>query len=279
MIGTLAATIMLIAGLGGFVSAARASRSRVERIAEVWKRAARLVGGQWAKAEGAWYTPKAGTIRAYVDHVDVTVVTDSKSATHANAEAPTAASLAIEVRPRELSLRSAADLPVEVMTGDESFDDAHIVATTHADLARAWMSPKVQRAIAASRPYVFRLGGGHVQVSRAHLEDDPDRLARVIRAAAVFAFRGKEIARAWSVMATKLEGETQSPLTLEGGEGSAIHFTRGSVTLTVSAEQALTTIRAGELRIDLPGVVTDVERIEAAIAGAGPTAPTVGPYR
>ena len=104
-------------------------------------------------------------------------------------------------------------------------------------------------------------------------------------------------------MATDLGGEVRVPLTMAAG---TIQLSRGSVemsiTLEVRAQEACTTVRAffpsqdrpevtarheflrvvvspGELRIDLAGVVTEIERVQAAVDFAVATVSAPGPYR
>lgn len=198
----------------------RSIRRANARRAEVWKKAAELLGGEFLLTRGPWQDRLPMAIRARVNGVHVCadsyVVSSGQSSNTwtrivaTNRDAP---EVRIEVRERSLLTSVGRLLGAQDVDVSRPELSEHVIKAGDESIARAWISPSVARAIVACAPYTFSCGD-KLSVVRAALEDDADRLARTARATAAFAARGDEIVAAWSSLASALSGVVEEPLVL-----------------------------------------------------------------
>lgn len=236
--------------LGALFALARAQAERGVKVMDRWRAAARTLGGVFIAPRSMLSSPlerKGAMVTATVGDVEVEIAAGGDAVTHIRAKSPGSGKLTLETCPRGVMTRTSDELAT-FTAGDAAFDDAHELGATHQGTARAWLSPRVMRAISASAPYSFRLHDGAVRAHSAGLDEDPDRLVRVARAVSAFASRGRELARQWAKLAAALEGEAASPLTMDFDESCAIRLTRSGLEVSVvperSGDELLTVVRA-----------------------------------
>lgn len=238
----ISATVLFGAVSGGFgliLWAARKGRLLTEKS---WQATATALDGEYVPVGGPWYQRTPMEVRANIKSVrviaDSYVVSTGKSSityTRVVAKPVHAGVVRLEVHPRTLpssvgKLFGAQDVDV----GRPELEQ-YIIKAGDEQIARAWISPSVARAVVAAAPYWFAIEGGRAKLVRVGLEGDTDRLARAMKAAATFAARGKKLAVEWSKLAGALGGTLREEMHLvdHACEG-AIMVLRHACEVTIS---------------------------------------------
>lgn len=262
MIDPLTMLAIFTAASGAMGSLLWAKRKARAKYTEVWLIAAGRLNGEFIPKGGTWYAPtpmairaKVGGVRVYVDSYIVSNDNSSVKYTRIVAGDAHVGTVHLDVRERTI-LSSVGKLfgAQDVDVSRPELGDRVIKASDEA-LARAWISPTVARAIAASAPYSFSLQGSKLTVLRTGMEDDADRLARVTRAAAEFMARGRELVAAWSSLAGALGGVVEEPLVLvdravQGKISALRHSVEVTIDFALDDQQTVTAVRACRKRHD-----------------------------
>ncbi|WP_438013559.1 hypothetical protein WMF18_21740 [Sorangium sp. So ce315] len=214
--------LMIVTGIAGLARCFAQARQDARRAAEarwriarpVWQRAAALVGGQFRSGPGQWGDPRmqisvvcenvALLVDHDVDHGDASVVRYNTRIT-GTARNPSG----LRLRVHEQRLRQPSGGPFrarQVDVGDPALDGAFVVKASSPTLARWWLTPPLREALRAASEYQITLESHRLTVVRAGLEDDAEKLASAIRAAALVAGRGRALAKELRALAQELGG-------------------------------------------------------------------------
>jgi hypothetical protein len=98
--------------------------------------------------------------------------------------------------------------PVDV--GDPAEDGAFVVKASSPALARWWLTRELREALRATTEYQLTLEAHRLTAVRAGLEDDAEKLASAIRAAALVAARGRALAKELRALSQELGGRLSS---------------------------------------------------------------------
>ncbi len=247
---------VMSSGFGALLwSAAKAGRKRYE---QTWQAAADAVGGEFLPMGGPWHSRTPMAVRATFEGVTVVadsyVVSNGKSSTTYTriiAKPAHAAGVRIEVKNANVFFTLSKVLfgAQDVKLGVVEFDDTHVVKAGDEAVARAWLNRAVVRGVMSSHPYLFSLEGSTAKLVRTNLESDSALLARAMRAAAVFAARGRRMEARWTKLAASLSGSVQQELRLvdracEGEITLLRHGTRVSVSLSRRDDHTMTAVVA-----------------------------------
>ncbi|WP_438021774.1 hypothetical protein [Sorangium sp. So ce233] len=230
--------LMIVSGIAGLARCFAQARQDARRAAEarwriarpVWQRAAALVGGEFRSGPGQWGDPRmqisvvCENVALLVDHDidpgDASVVRYNTRIT-GTARNPSGLRLRVhEQRLRQASGGAFRARPVDV--GDPALDGAFVVKASSPTLARWWLTPPLREALRAAAEYQLTLESHRLTAVRAGLEDDAEKLASAIRAAALVAGRGRALAKELRALSQELGGHIVSGAGTSSAEGEAI---------------------------------------------------------
>ncbi|WP_437874318.1 hypothetical protein [Sorangium sp. So ce513] len=214
--------LMIVTGIAGLVQCVAQAHQEARRAAEarwrsarpVWRRAAALVGGEFRSGPGQWGDPRMQISVVYenvallvdhdIGHGDASVVRYNTRIT-STARNPSG----LRLRVHEQRLRPPSGGPFrgrQVDVGDPALDGAFVVKASSPTLARWWLTPPLREALRAASEYQLTLESHRLTAVRAGLEDDAEKLASAIRAAALVAGRGRALAKELRGLAQELGG-------------------------------------------------------------------------
>ncbi|WP_437617838.1 hypothetical protein [Sorangium sp. So ce1151] len=245
--------LMIISGIAGLArciaqasqEARRAAEARWRMARPVWQRAAALVGGQFKSGPGQWGDPRMqisvvfDNVALLVDHDiaqgDAAVV---RYHTRITGTARNPSGLRLRVNEQRLrSSRSDGSFRArQVDVGDPAQDGAFVVKASNPTLARWWLTPPLREALRAAADYQLTLESHRLTAMRAGLEDDAEKLASAIRAAALVAGRGRALTRELRALAQELGGRL-----LSAGAASS----EGEMTIELEHRGRLLTVELG----------------------------------
>ncbi|MGK3962033.1 hypothetical protein WMF38_54140 [Sorangium sp. So ce118] len=245
--------LMIITGIVGLSGVAAQSRQEARRAAEVrwrmarpiWQRAAALVGGEFKSGPGKLGDPRM-QISVVIEHVALLVDHDindddaSVARYHTRITGTARNPSGLRLRVHEQRLRCASGEVFrarQVDVGDAALDGAFVVKATIPTLARWWLTPALREALRAAADYQVTLESHRLTAIRAGLEDDAEKLASAIRAAALVAGRGRALARELRALAQELGGRLLS------GAGAA--SSEGEMTIELEHRSRLLTVEFG----------------------------------
>ncbi|WP_437585232.1 hypothetical protein [Sorangium sp. So ce1000] len=230
--------LLIVTGIAGLARCFAHARQEARRAAEarwriarpVWQRAAALVGGEFKSGPGQWGDPRmqisvvcenaALLVDHDVDHGDGSVVRYNTRIT-GTARNPSG----LRLRVHEQPLRRSSGGPLrarQVDVGDPALDGAFVVEASSPTLARWWLTPPLREALRAASAYQLTLESHRLTAVRAGLEDDAEKLASAIRAAALVAGRGRALAKELRALSQELGGRLLSGAGTASAEGETI---------------------------------------------------------
>jgi hypothetical protein len=290
-------TFLLVAAVAGLTAfAIRADRQRADERDERWANAARLVSGEYQGPGKSWLRVERYTIGAEIGRAQVIVngYGGKQATTAARSAISSSWDLDLRVVSEDLfaSFGKTIGLVRDVTVGDRTFDQAYVVSSNDAALARAWLAPKIRAMIERReilRDWSISITGGQIEVKREGLADAAQEIVGVMRLAAALADRAIELHEAWSSLAEHIGG-------VLGGERDGpfvpIQVTERTVPIEVALVRrgrtsstrirALSTLKTDGAppSCDLEGLVTDAERVREAVEEVATRAgATTGGYR
>ncbi|WP_437720060.1 hypothetical protein [Sorangium sp. So ce861] len=245
--------LMIISGIAGLARCFAGARGEARRAAEVrwrlarpvWQRAAALVGGQFRSGPSQSGDPRMQiavvleNVALLVDHdIDRDDVLAVRYRTRITSTARNPSGLRLRVNEQRLGGASGGAFRARrVDVGDRAEDGAFVVKASSATLARWWLTPELRAALRAATDYQVTLESHRLTAVRAGLEDDAEKLASAIRAAALLAGRGRALTKELRALAHELGGR------LSPGAGSI--SSEGEVTIELEHRGRRVTVEFG----------------------------------
>ncbi|WP_437805640.1 hypothetical protein [Sorangium sp. So ce1078] len=227
--------LMIISGIAGLARCFAQARQDARRAAEarwrmarpIWQRAAALVGGQFKSGPGQWGDPRMQisvvfeNVALLVDHdIELGDASAVRYHTRITGTARNPSGLRLRVNEQRLGRSGGGVFRARrVDVGDRAEDGAFVVKASSATLARWWLTPELRAALRAATDYQLTLESHRLTAIRAGLEDDAEKLASAIRAAALVAGRGRALTKELRALAQQLGGHLSSRAGASSSEG------------------------------------------------------------
>ncbi|WP_437292515.1 hypothetical protein [Sorangium sp. So ce426] len=243
--------LMIISGIAGLArffaharnDARRAAEARWRLARPMWQRAAALVGGEFRSGPGPSGDPRMQISAALdgvallVDHdVDRSGAAVVRYSTRITGTVSNPSGLRLRVNEKQLDRSSGGGFRARrVDAGDAADDGAFVVQASSPALARWWLTRELREALRAAAEYQLTLESHRLTAIRAGLEDDAEKLASAIRAAALVAGRGRALAKELRALSQQLGGRLLSGAgTASPGGGMTIELEHRGRRLTVA---------------------------------------------
>lgn len=247
--------LMILLGITGLAGGFGEARHQARRAAEarwrlarpIWQRAADLVGGKFKSGPDPWGDPRmqisvvCENVSLLVDHdIDHDDVSVARYHTRITGTARNPSGLRLRVHEQRLRRSSGGPFRARrVDVGDPALDGAFVVRASIPALARWWLTPPLRDALRAAAGYQLTLESHRLTAVRAGLEDDAEKLASAIRAAALVADRGRALAKELRALSQGLGGRLLS------GAGTA--SSEGGMTIELEHRSRLFTVEFGRV--------------------------------
>ncbi|WP_437766765.1 hypothetical protein WMF27_22825 [Sorangium sp. So ce281] len=245
--------MLIISGITTLVGGIAETRHQARRAAEarwrlagpIWQRAADLVGGKFKSGPDPWGDRRmqisvvCENVSLLVDHdIDHDDVSVARYHTRITGTARNPSGLRLRVHEQRLRrARGGAFRARQVDVGDPALDGAFVVKASIPALARWWLTPPLREALRAAADYQLTLESHRLTAIRVGLEDDAEKLASAIRAAALVADRGRAFAKELRALSQGLGGRLLS------GAGAA--SSEGGMTIELEHRSRLFTVEVG----------------------------------